>query len=199
MERNRKMDYISGKMIRELREMQGLTQKQLGEQIGVCEKAVSKWETGKGLPDISLLEPLAMQLKVSVAELMNGQYYENKNRAANMKKSCFYVCPLCGNVIHSLGEGAYSCCGIMLPKAEGEEADTEHEIRVEKVDNEYYVTIDHPMNKEHFLSFIAYVTSDRIQMSKLYPEQEASVRFRMCGHGEMYVYCNRHGAYRKRI
>ncbi len=66
------MSYLSGKTIRLLREKKNYTQKQLAERIGVSEKTVSKWETKKGLPDISLLEPLAKELQISVAEPMNG-------------------------------------------------------------------------------------------------------------------------------
>lgn len=193
------MGYVTGKTIRELRERRGITQRELAERIHVSDKTVSKWETGKGLPDIAIIGELAGALGVSVTELFTGDLRENENRAGNMKKMNFYVCPVCGNVITSAGEGAFSCCGITLPPLEPELCDAEHAIRVEDVDAEWYVTVDHPMKKEHYLSFLAYATTENAEVVKLYPEQDVSVRFRKKGHGMLCVYCNRHGMYRKMI
>ncbi len=189
------MNYLSGKTIRLLREKKNDTQKQLAERLGVSEKTISKWETEKGLPDISLLEPLAKELQISVAELMNGECLENRNKSANMKHGHFYVCPICQNVIHSMGEGAYSCCGVLLPSLVPDRPDEAHEIQVEKVDGEFHVSVSHPMEKGHSISFLAYVTSDRLQLVKLYPEQNAETRFRICGSGIFYAYCNQHGLF----
>ena len=99
----------------------------------MSDKAVSKWETGKGLPDIGIIEELAGALGVSIAELMTGDLRENGNQSANMRKMCFYVCPVCGNIIASVGHGAFSCCGIDLPEAEAEKEDNGHCICVETV------------------------------------------------------------------
>ena len=154
--------YVTGPAIKALRERKGMTQKQLAEQILVSDKAVSKWETGKGLPDLSLLEPLAKALGVSVAELLSGEYRTNANRAGNLLRSQWYVCPVCGNVVYALGQGSFHCCGVALPPAEAEEAEREHAITVEQVEDDYYVTLDHPMSKGHFLSFVAYLTTDRV-------------------------------------
>ena len=107
--------YVTGNTIKALREKKKYTQKQLADRLAVSDKTVSKWETQKGLPDISLLEPLAKELGVSVAELLSGECITNRNRAGNMLRTKFYVCPVCGNVIHATGEGAFSCCGIGLP------------------------------------------------------------------------------------
>ena len=126
--------YVTGTTIRTLREQRKLTQAELAERIGVSGKAVSKWETGKGLPDLALLQPLAGALGVSVIELMNGAPVANRNRAGNLLRSKFYVCPLCGNVMHATGEALVSCCGITLPPLESEEADEDHIIRVEDVE-----------------------------------------------------------------
>jgi len=187
--------YVTGATIRTLREKKGYTQKQLAELLCVSDKAISKWETQRGLPDISLLESLAKALGTSVAELLSGEFAENRNRSSNLLRGCFYVCPVCGNVITSSGEGAFSCCGIMLPSLEAEQPDETHQILVEKDDGEYYVTMTHPMTKEHSVSFLAYVTSGRIQFVKLYPEQEPEARFRFAGPGKMFAYCNRHGLF----
>ena len=64
--------YVTGTTIKELREKNKITQVQLAEKLGVSDKTVSKWETGKGYPDITLLEPIADALRVSVAELITG-------------------------------------------------------------------------------------------------------------------------------
>lgn len=120
------MNYVTGKTIRGLRERSGITQKQLSEKLNVSDKTVSKWETGRGLPDIGVLTELAAALNVSVAELLTGEYMENSNRSSNMRKAVFYVCPLCGNVIMAAGAGSYSCCGILLPRLEPEDDDAGH-------------------------------------------------------------------------
>lgn len=191
--------YVTGAAVRQLRESRGMTQAELGEKIGVSSKTVSKWETGKGLPDISLLQPLAQALGISLIELVNGEQISNKNVSANMLRSKFYVCPLCGNVIHALGSAVVSCCGITLPPLEAEEGDGDHGLRVENVEDEHFVTVHHPMTKTHFISFIAFVTSDRLQLVKLYPEGNAETRLQLRGRGYLYYCCNRHGLYKKKV
>ena len=192
-------NYITGKIIKELREKQNLTQMELGDIIGVSDKTISKWETGKGLPDIALIEPLASALKVSVIEFMNGEYVTNNNKSGNMLKSNFSVCPICGNIIHSMGENINSCCGINLPVLESELENEKHIIKCETVENENFISINHDMNKEHYISFVAYVTIDRCEIVKLYPEQNAEVRFSKRGKGIIYAYCNRDGLIKKDI
>ena len=191
--------YVTGTTIKLLRENRNMTQAELAEKIGVSSKTVSKWETAKGLPDISLLQPLAQALGISVIELMNGEQILNKNVSANMLRSKFYVCPLCGNAIHALGNTVVSCCGITLPALEAEDADDDHVVTVENVEDEHFITVHHPMTKQHYISFIAYVTSDRLQMVKLYPEGNAETRLQLRGRGNLYYYCNRHGLFRKKI
>lgn len=193
------MSYVTGNTIRNLREKHGITQKKLAEIINVSDKTVSKWETNKGLPDIGIIEELAKALGVSVTELLTGDLKTNENVSGNMKKVQFYICPICGNIITAVGEGNYTCCGITLPKQEAETADESHMIFVETIDNEYSVTMHHPMRKDHYVSFIAYITSDSAEIIKLYPEQDISVRFRKKGRGILYFYCNRHGLYKKYI
>ena len=191
--------YVTGVTVRQLREERNLTQAELAEQIGVSSKTVSKWETGKGLPDITLLQPLAQALGISVIELMNGEQISNRNVSANMLRSKFYVCPVCGNVLHGTGNAVVSCCGIVLPALEAEETDGEHPVTVEQVEDEHFVTVQHPMTKEHFISFVAHVNSDRLQMVKLYPEGNAETRLQLRGRGYLYYYCNRHGLFKKKL
>ena len=187
--------YITGTTIKELREQRQMTQRQLAELLQVSDKAISKWETAKGYPDITLLEPIADAFGVSLTELISGHRIKNENVSANMIRSKFYVCPICGNVIHSMGEAVIHCHGVQLLPSEAEPTDENHMIFVERTDDEYYVRVDHDMNKTHYISFIAAVSSDRCQMVKLYPEGEAGARFKISGVRRIYYYCNRDGLF----
>ena len=187
--------YITGAVIKELREQKKMTQSELADKLGVSDKAISKWETGKGYPDITLLEPIADAFGVSVPELISGNQVRNANVSANMLKSKFYVCPVCGNVIHSMGEAVMHCHGVQLLPAEAELSDEDHMIFIERVEDEYYVRIDHDMTKTHHISFIVAVSLDRIQMVKLYPESNAEAHFRINGVRRVYYYCNRDGLF----
>ena len=191
--------YVTGTVIKGLREKKVLTQAELADILGVSSKAVSKWETAKGLPDISLIEPLANALSVSVTELMSGNAVVNKNTSANILRSRFYVCPVCNNIIRATGEAVINCCGITLPPLEAEDTDGEHEIIIERVEDEHFITVRHPMTKEHFISFICYLTTDRAQLIKLYPEGNAETRISLRGRGKLYIYCNKHGLMRQRL
>lgn len=191
--------YVTGAVIRKLRENKKLTQEELAQRIYVSSKAVSKWETGQGLPDITLLEPLAEALGISVIELLSGEDIRNENRSANMMRTLFYVCPICGNVIHAAGKAVVSCCGITLPALFPEEAEEGHLLRMEEVEDEYYVTASHSMTKEHYISFFAAVSDQGIQLVKLYPEGEAEARFKRSRVKWLYAYCNRHGLFRQKV
>lgn len=188
--------YVTGAIIRELREKKKLTQAELAEILQVSDKTVSKWETGRGYPDITLLKPIAEAFGISVLELLSGHTVRNMNISSNVMRSGFYVCPVCGNVIHSMGEAVLNCHGILLQPCEAEESDEEHKIFVEKSENEYYVRIGHEMTKQHYISFIAALSPDRIQMVKLYPEGNAEARFKMDGVRRILCYCNRDGLFR---
>lgn len=187
--------YVTGAVIRKLREDKRLTQEELAEKIFVSSKAVSKWETGQGFPDIILLEPIAAALGISVIELLSGEDISNANRSSKMTRGRYYVCPVCGNVIQATGEAVVSCCGITLPPLEAEATDADHTIRMEIVEDEYYATVDHPMTKDHYISFLAAVSDHGVQFLKLYPEGSAEGRFRIDGVRKLYAYCNRHGLF----
>ena len=156
--------YVTGTIIRELREKNKMTQLQLAEKLGVSDKTISKWETGKGYPDITLLEPIAKAFRISVAELISGN-----------------------TIIH--------CHGILLTPLIAEATDERHMIFIDRVEDEYYVRIDHSMTKEHYISFVAAVSSDEIQMVKLYPEGASEARFKIRGVKKILFYCNRDGLY----
>ncbi|MBR4703779.1 MAG: helix-turn-helix domain-containing protein [Oscillospiraceae bacterium] len=191
--------YVTGTMIKRLREKSGLTQQQFAERVGVSDKAVSKWETGRGYPDISLIEPLSATLGVSVIELLSGESVVNTNRASNMLRLKLYVCPICGNVIQSAGEAVVCCCGLTLPALEAEEPDGEHPLRWERLEDEYYVSVAHDMSRGHHISFLAAVRDDGFEMKKLYPEGGAEARFPMAGIRFFLAYCNRHGLFKVKV
>jgi len=191
--------YVTGAMIKRLREKDGLSQADLAEKLHISDKAVSKWETGKGLPDISLLELLAKVFRISVVELLNGLNIKNTNLSANMLRVHFYVCPVCGNVLYSVGEAQISCHGILLPPLSAEPEDEEHALTVERVEDEHFVISKHPMTKEHYISFIAGVTCDRVTLVKLYPEGNAEARFKIGDARQLFFYCNRDGLYQKKV
>ena len=187
--------YVTGAVIKELREKKQLTQVELAEKLCVSDKTVSKWETAKGYPDISLLEPIANILGVSITELLTGNPINNVNISANMLRCNFYVCPICGNVIHSIGEAVIHCHGISLSPCKPEETNENHMIFIEKVEDEYYIRIEHDMTKKHYISFIAALSSDKIQMIKLYPEGNAEARVKINGVKRILFYCNRDGLF----
>lgn len=187
--------YITSTVIKNLREKQGMTQAALAQKLCVSDKTVSKWESGRGLPDITLVEPLAQALRVSVPELLSGELMCNENRAANLRRAKLYVCPLCGNVLHATGNALVSCCGITLPPLEAEEPDGGHTAQWELSENDFYVTLSHPMTKEHFISFLAYRTDSRFELVKCYPEGSCEARFQNRGPGMLLWYCNRHGLF----
>ena len=186
-----------GSLIFQLRREKNLTQKQLGEKLGLSDKTISKWERGLGCPDISLLRDISKIFNVDIEKILLGDLQESDINGGNMKRIKFYVCPNCGNVINSTGDGDFSCCGRKLEALVPKVMDENHSINIEEVENDYYIEINHEMTKEHFISFVAYVTYDRVLLIKLYPEQSPTVRFpRLCGkfeRGKFYMYCNQHG------
>ena len=187
--------YVTGAVIKELREKHHLTQSELAEKLNVSDKTISKWETAKGYPDISLLEPIAKVFGISITELLSGHAVKNANMAANMLRSHFYICPVCGNIIHCMGEAVIQCHGVQLMPCQAEEADERHKLIVEKVEDEYFVHIDHDMTKEHYISFIAALSGDHMQMVKLYPEGNAEARFNPRGVRQLVFYCNQDGLF----
>ena len=188
--------YVTGAVIKALREKAKLTQAQLAEKLNVSDKAVSKWETGRGYPDVTLLEPLAAVFRVSVADLLSGKAVTNTNISANMRRSHFYICPVCGNILHSMGQAAVSCHGIALPPLEAEEPDASHTMTVEAVEDEYFVSVRHEMSRTHYISFLAAVSDDRLQLIRLYPEGNAEARIQRRGVQTIYACCNRDGLFK---
>ena len=187
--------YVTGSVIKNLREKYHLTQAELAQKLNISDKTVSKWETGRGYPDISLLEPIANVFGISIAELIAGNAIHNVNISANMLRSKVYVCPVCGNIIHGMGEAVIHCHGVLLTPCRAEESDEYHKIFIEKIEDDFYIRIEHEMTKQHYISFIAALSSDRMQMVKLYPEGDAEARFPIRGVKRILFYCNRDGLF----
>lgn len=191
--------YVTGSIIKRLRENRGKTQAQLAQELFVSEKTISKWETGKGYPDISMLENLAKALGISVIELLAGNDVTNRNRGFNMRRIQFYVCPVCGNILTSTGEAVISCCGLTLPALEAESPDAEHMADIRKMDHEYFFSMNHSMSKEHYISFAAVVSEAGMELIKFYPEGNAEFSFGYGLRKTVYYYCNRHGLYKTEV
>lgn len=182
-----------GKLIRDLRAEKKMTQRQLAERMGITEQAVSKWERGLGSPDISLLSDLSEILGVNIEKILAGDLQPNDHDRGNMKKVKFYVCSDCGGILTATGEAEISCCGRKLAKLEVCPVDEGHRLQVESVENDYYITCAHEMSRSHYISFVAYVTSDKLLLTRLYPEQDAEIRIPKLYGGMLYYYCTKHG------
>lgn len=182
-----------GKLIAHLRKEKGMTQKNLADELGVLNKTVSKWECGLGCPDLSYWSDLSSILGVDMVQMMDGEIISNKPDSGNIDKVCFYVCPSCGNILVSTGRASIFCCGRKLERVLPTVATIAPKITVEEIDTDYFVTFDHPMTKDHYLSFVAYVKSDRVFLNRLYPEQSPTCRFPITTGGKLFVCCIKHG------
>lgn len=188
------MDCVKiGKLISKLRKEKNLTQKNIADALGIQSKTVSKWECGLGCPDLSLWPELSVILGVDIKQMMEGEITTNKPDTGNIDKVRFYVCPSCGNILVSTGSASIFCCGRKLERIMPADTDAAPKITIEEIDADYFVTVDHPMTKGHYLSFVAYVKSDRIFLNRLYPEQSPTCRFPVTAGGKLYVYCIKHG------
>ncbi len=185
----------TGNFIAELRKSKGLTQKEIAEKIGVLPKTVSKWETGHGFPDVSLVTKLAEILGATTDAILFGELSKNVRDNGNMKRIRFYVCADCGNIIAQTGNGEMLCCGKKLDILAPKKPDEHHRIQLEEIEDDFYITWEHRMEKEHYIHFIAYVRFDRILLVKLYPEQNGEVRFPKMYGGKIYYYCNKDGLF----
>lgn len=185
----------SGKFLKKLRISQKLTQRQIADKLNVCPKTVSKWETGRGFPDITTINSLAQILGVSSESVLSGNLKENKREAGNMKKIKFYMCPICGNIITQTNDSQMMCCGKKIMPLKIQEKDANHCATIQTVEEDLYITFNHEMSKEHFINFVAYVKDDRIYLVKLYPEQNAEVRIPQINGAKLYCCCIKHGLF----
>jgi len=189
------MDLLkNGRLLRQLRREKGLTQQELAQRIGVVSKTVSKWETGKGFPDVSILPALSDVFNVSERSLLDGCLSENTVRAVSLNRIKFYICPYCGSILQGFGEQQVSCCGKRLTPLK-KKSDEMHSLKISVVENDLYIEFNHDMTKEHYIRFVCYIGYDRVLFLPLYPEQDCSVRIPRAYHGKIVYCCNQHGLF----
>lgn len=185
-----------GALVRKLRQERRMTQEQLADRLGVSRQAVSRWERGEGCPDLGLLPALTEIFGVSAERLLAGDLALNPREVGNLKRMKFYVCPDCGNLLTATGGGELHCCGRRLEPLEPKPADTDHSADIQAVEEDWYVTFRHPMEKSHSIQFLAWTDLDRLLVARLYPEQGGEVRIpQLRGGGRLYLCCSRHGLF----
>lgn len=184
-----------GKLILTLRKERQLTQRQLADRMNISDKAVSKWECGLGCPDVSLLPELSGILGVPLEALLSGELSANDLVGGNMKKTRFYICPNCGNLITSTADTAVACCGKTLPPLTPQKAEETERLSVTMAEGDFYITSDHEMTKDHYIAFVALLTGDGLMLRKQYPEWNLQTRIPGHAHGMLVWYCTRHGLF----
>ena len=184
-----------GRLICELRKEHKMTQLQLAQKMNISDKTVSKWERGLGCPDVSLLSALSEIFNVDLSELLKGQIKTNDIMGGSIRRMKFYVCPNCGNIVTALADTAIFCCGKKLIPQEIKKAEEYEKLSVEKIENDYFISSDHEMTKEHYISFVAMVTGDTVIMRKQYPEWNLQVRIPAFARGRLVWYCTQHGMF----
>ena len=184
-----------GKLIYNLRKEKNLTQVQLAERMNISDKTVSKWERGFGCPEVSLLPELSTILDVDLENLLSGELDRNEILGGSMKNLQFYICPACGNMVTAITDTNMSCCGKKMKALKPQKANENEKLTVETVENDFYITSDHPMESGHYIAFIALLTGDSILLKKQYPEWDLQVRIPVLAHGRLLWYCNKHGLF----
>lgn len=182
-----------GSLIRTLRLEKNMTQKNLADELNLSDKAISKWERGLGLPDVSLLPSLSDVLGVNIREMLNGDLMENETVGGNMKNLKYYICPICGNVTVSTGNITIACCGRNVEIVEPKKAKENEMMTVEIIEDDWFITSSHPMAKDNYISFTAFVMSEKIEVIKHYPEWNLQLRIPRYGHGKLIWYSRKEG------
>ena len=185
----------TGQVIKDFRTKLGLTQKGLAERINVSDKAVSKWERGNGCPDVSLLPVLSKVFGTDIQILLTGEIDRKESEKGNMKKLRFYVCHNCGNIVTATSEAAVTCCGNKLTALEAHKAGEADMLKVEDIGGELFVSSDHEMKKEHYISFAAYISDSSAMIFKQYPEWNMQFRLPLFRSGRLVWYCTKHGLF----
>ncbi|MCM3611795.1 helix-turn-helix domain-containing protein [Planococcus sp. MERTA32b] len=184
-----------GTLIYRLRKEQGLTQKQLAERLNVSDRTISKWERGNGFPDVSLLAGLSAAFGVNIENILDGSLPANEFIGGNMKKSNYFVCTDCQNIVLATGNATISCCGRKLEPLEAKKATVKEQLTVEEIDQQWYISGDHPMTKEHYISFLALATGDRVQLIKQFPEWGLQARIPKLKYSKLLWYDTKFGLY----
>ena len=190
------MDHIKiGKLICALRKEQGMTQLQLAQCLHISDKTVSKWERGLGCPDVSLLSQLSSIFHVDLSQMLRVQLTTNHILGGNMKRIKIYVCPNCGNILTAWGEPSISCCGKKLLPLALQKAEPADQLLIKEIEQDYYISSDHEMTREHYISFVALLSDDTMLLRKQYPEWDLQIRIPIFAHGRLVWYCTQHGLF----
>jgi len=185
----------TGALIRRLRLEKNMTQKQLAERLNLSSKTVSKWENGLGCPDISLLSMLSEALEVNLNDMLSGELSENPAPCGNLQKLNYHICPCCGNLIFSTGGAKIACCGRKLQPVRPKKAAPEQKLQVENIEDDWFISADHPMTKQHYISFVALARGDRLELHKLFPEWNLQLRLQKRGHGMLIWHDTQEGLF----
>lgn len=188
-----------GQLIFKLRTEKNMTQKDLADKLFLSDRTISKWERGAGCPDISVLTELSKVFQIDIEELLLGELVMNKMSLNHLKGMNFYFCESCKNVMTSHAPNVLKCCGRLLEPLAPQVEDEQHQMTIEKYDNEYFVSINHEMTKTHSIEFVIFVGTMSVLMVKMYPEQNPELLLPLLGRGKLYYYCNHHGFYEKKI
>ena len=166
----------TGSLIRSLRIKKGLTQKELAQMICVTDKAVCKWEKGRGCPNITLISQLSKVLEVDIQSILQGYLDKNKKIGENMNHLKFYKCPTCGNLVTSIKSVELSCCGNKLsPVSAQTRSEPEYQPVIQEFDGQYSIKFNHPMTKSDYISQVIVVRYDQSMTVNLYAESEAII------------------------
>ena len=182
-----------GQLIRKLRTEQGFTQSELAELLHISNKTVSKWECGNGCPELSLFPALSKVLNTDFSALFSGETEEKCPDTGNLKRISFHICPICGNLITSTSAAGISCCGKVLLPQQLQRAG--EELHVELQDREYYITADHEMSRQHYITFVALRSSEQFLLRKLYPEWDVQLRLPYTPGAVLIWHCSQHGLF----
>lgn len=185
----------TGALIASLRRERGLTQRELAARLLVSDRTVSKWERGAGLPDVSLLGEVAEVFGVSIEVLLGGELTTSEETGGNMKKAKYLVCPTCGAMNVVCGGAELTCCGKRLVPCTPKKAADDEKLLVEQVEDEWFISSWHPMTKDHYISFVALVTGQKITLLKQYPEWNLEVRLPRRERGMLLWHCTQHGLF----
>lgn len=184
-----------GELIYRLRKEKELTQKQLADQLNLSDRTISKWERGQGYPDVSLLPSLSAVFGVNIENILVGELPSNEFVGGNMKKSNYFVCPSCNNIVLATGDVTLSCCGRKLDALEAKKATADEKLTLTESDEEWFISSDHPMTKDHYISFIAFATGEQVQLVKQFPEWHLQTRIPKRKHGKLLWFDTRFGLY----
>jgi len=114
---------------------------------------------------------------------------------SRMTEVKFFVCPVCGNVIYGTGDMQLSCHGHNLSPLLAQSPDGRFDVSVETVEDEFFISVEHEMSKQNYISFMAAVSPDHVQLVKLFPEGPAQARFKKSMVRSIYFFSAKDGLF----